>query len=71
MIDSIIGQDVTLSAACAPPGGGRNPVTPRFIRHFSMFSIPSSADFTLKTIFTSICKGCYNSHEYTYIIPII
>eukprot|EP00116_Pleurobrachia_bachei_P000174 sb/3460436/ len=50
-------QDVILAAACAPPGGGRNPVTPRFIRHFSMFSIPSAADFTLKTIFLSITKG--------------
>lgn len=50
-------QDVILSAACAPPGGGRNPVTPRFVRHFSMFAIPSAADFTLKTIFTAICKG--------------
>ena len=57
-------QDMTICAACAPPGGGRNPVTPRFLRHFSMFSIPSSAEHTLKHIFkvmicclSSMCIG--------------
>ena len=44
-------KDVTIAAACAPPGGGRNPVTPRFIRHFAMFSLPSPSEFNLKTIF--------------------
>lgn len=50
-------QDVTICAACAPPGGGRNQVTPRFIRHFSMFSIPAASDHTLQHIFKSILKG--------------
>ncbi|XP_015770017.1 PREDICTED: dynein heavy chain 6, axonemal-like [Acropora digitifera] len=50
-------HDMTICAACAPPGGGRNPVTPRFLRHFSMFSIPSSAEHTLKHIFKSIVTG--------------
>ena len=44
-------QDVTLSAACAPPGGGRNPVTPRLIRHFAMLSIPSPSEHSLKHMF--------------------
>ncbi|XP_013408536.1 dynein heavy chain 6, axonemal [Lingula anatina] len=50
-------QDVIICAACAPPGGGRNPVTPRFIRHFSMFTIPTPAEHTLKHMFKAILTG--------------
>lgn len=45
------GQDVTIASACAPPGGGRNPVTPRFIRHFSMLCLPMPSEHSLKQIF--------------------
>uniref|UniRef100_A0A6I8NCS1 Dynein axonemal heavy chain 6 n=1 Tax=Ornithorhynchus anatinus TaxID=9258 RepID=A0A6I8NCS1_ORNAN len=44
-------QEVTIAAACAPPGGGRNPVTPRFIRHFSMLCLPTPSEQSLKQIF--------------------
>ncbi|KAL4640265.1 dynein heavy chain 6, axonemal [Arapaima gigas] len=50
-------QDVTISAACAPPGGGRNPVTPRFIRHFSMLCLPMPSEHCLKQIFKAILSG--------------
>ena len=53
-------HDVVISAACAPPGGGRNPLTPRFVRHFSMFLIPSPSDSALKTIFKAIMTGFLN-----------
>ncbi|XP_050078309.1 dynein axonemal heavy chain 6 [Anopheles maculipalpis] len=52
--------DVTLGAACAPPGGGRNVLTARFIRHFALFSFPSPNSDTLKTIFKAILAGFLN-----------
>ncbi|XP_047430741.1 dynein axonemal heavy chain 6 [Mugil cephalus] len=50
-------QEMTIAAACAPPGGGRNPVTPRFIRHFSMLCLPTPSDHSLKQIFKAILTG--------------
>uniref|UniRef100_A0A182FSK0 AAA+ ATPase domain-containing protein n=1 Tax=Anopheles albimanus TaxID=7167 RepID=A0A182FSK0_ANOAL len=52
--------DVTLGAACAPPGGGRNVLSPRFIRHFALFSLPSPSSDTLKTIFKGLLGGFLN-----------
>ncbi|KAH3860157.1 hypothetical protein DPMN_023048 [Dreissena polymorpha] len=50
-------HDVTLAAACAPPGGGRNNVTPRLIRHFAMLTIPSPSEHSLKHMFMQILAG--------------
>ena len=44
-------KDVTICSACAPPGGGRNPITPRMLRHFAMFCLPSPSEVSLKAIF--------------------
>ncbi|KAG7313007.1 hypothetical protein JYU34_000084 [Plutella xylostella] len=49
--------DVSLCCACAPPGGGRQPLCARFVRHYAMLNIsPPSAD-ALHTIFKAILKG--------------
>uniref|UniRef100_A0A8C3ADL9 Dynein axonemal heavy chain 6 n=1 Tax=Cyclopterus lumpus TaxID=8103 RepID=A0A8C3ADL9_CYCLU len=50
-------QEMTIAAACAPPGGGRNHVTPRFIRHFSMLCLPTPSEHSLKQIFKAILSG--------------
>ncbi|XP_061490002.1 dynein axonemal heavy chain 6 isoform X2 [Rhineura floridana] len=50
-------HDVTIASACAPPGGGRNPVTPRFMRHFAMLCLPTPSEHSLKQIFEAILKG--------------
>ncbi|KAI4494191.1 hypothetical protein M0802_009060 [Mischocyttarus mexicanus] len=50
-------EDVVITAACAPPGGGRNPLTPRFVRHFAMLFIPAPTEESLKSIFRAIMRG--------------
>ncbi|CAH8818864.1 unnamed protein product, partial [Schistosoma curassoni] len=47
-------QNMILCSACGPPGGGRNSITSRLIRHFALFVIPSPSEISLKQIFSSI-----------------
>ncbi|KAJ1563200.1 Dynein heavy chain 6, axonemal [Cladochytrium tenue] len=49
--------DIELVSCCAPPGGGRNNVTPRFLRHFNLLNIPSASDYSLARIFRAIVEG--------------
>ncbi|ORZ39411.1 dynein heavy chain and region D6 of dynein motor-domain-containing protein [Catenaria anguillulae PL171] len=50
-------EDVSLLSACAPPGGGRNQVTPRLIRHFNVLNVPMPSDASLARIFKNILDG--------------
>ncbi|KXZ49087.1 hypothetical protein GPECTOR_23g2 [Gonium pectorale] len=47
-------DDVHFVAAMGPPGGGRNPITPRYARHFNLVSIVDFDDATLNHIFSTI-----------------
>ncbi|XP_065826535.1 dynein axonemal heavy chain 3-like isoform X2 [Oscarella lobularis] len=46
--------DVVFISAMGPPGGGRNDITGRMTRHFSVIGIESFDDGTMTKIFTSI-----------------
>ncbi|KAJ3087451.1 Dynein heavy chain 1, axonemal [Quaeritorhiza haematococci] len=46
--------DIGFVSAMGPPGGGRNPVTQRFTRHFNLLSFVEMDDPSLTRIFTTI-----------------
>ena len=50
-------KDTKFICACAPPGGGRNAVTPRLFRHFNMIWIPDLSSRSMELIFSSILRG--------------
>ena len=49
--------DVLLSGAMGPPGGGRNRVTNRLLRHFNHVSFPEIDDDNMKIIFTTMLES--------------
>ena len=50
-------SDVLLFVAAAPPGGGRAPITQRFVRHFNVLCLQPASDTALTLIFSSILNG--------------
>uniref|UniRef100_A0A8C5PZV6 AAA+ ATPase domain-containing protein n=1 Tax=Leptobrachium leishanense TaxID=445787 RepID=A0A8C5PZV6_9ANUR len=44
-------QDVSLIAACAPPGGGRNEINPRLLKHFCVIVLPHPSVQALQHVF--------------------
>ncbi|GBG29459.1 Dynein heavy chain 1, axonemal [Hondaea fermentalgiana] len=50
-------EDTMIMVAAAPPGGGRNPVTPRFKRHFNILCMRPASSKTMQHIFKAILGG--------------
>ena len=46
--------DVQICSAMGPPGGGRNPITQRFVRHFNLLGLTPFDEDSLKRIYTTI-----------------
>ena len=49
--------DVCAVAACGPPGGGRNSLTPRYVRHHTVVAMTQPSAEAMKRIFLSIVDG--------------
>ncbi|XP_049589438.1 dynein axonemal heavy chain 1 [Syngnathus scovelli] len=52
--------DINFACAMGPPGGGRNPITPRFTRHFSFLSFTELEDASMTKIFSTILGSWMN-----------
>ncbi|XP_067934548.1 dynein axonemal heavy chain 3-like [Watersipora subatra] len=52
--------DIIMVAAMGPPGGGRNSITARFMRHFNVVSFDSFDEETMRNIFNPICDWHFN-----------
>jgi hypothetical protein len=56
--------DTVLVAAMGPPGGGRNHVTPRFLRHFNLMCFAEFDDGTLVRIFSTIVEWYLTTNKF-------
>lgn len=54
--------DINFVASMGPPGGGRNPVTPRFLRHFNHLSFTELEDESKHRIFATILRSWIASY---------
>ncbi|DBA04478.1 TPA: LOW QUALITY PROTEIN: hypothetical protein N0F65_010074 [Lagenidium giganteum] len=56
--------DTIVVSAMGPPGGGRNNVTPRLLRHFNLLCFSEFDDGTLLRIFTTIVGWYFGTNSF-------
>eukprot|EP00614_Pseudopedinella_elastica_P018404 CAMPEP_0172648382 /NCGR_PEP_ID=MMETSP1068-20121228/241239_1 /TAXON_ID=35684 /ORGANISM="Pseudopedinella elastica, Strain CCMP716" /LENGTH=2530 /DNA_ID=CAMNT_0013462701 /DNA_START=4 /DNA_END=7593 /DNA_ORIENTATION=- len=56
--------DCVLVSAMGPPGGGRNQITPRLMRHFNFLCLEDFNNATLELIFETITTWYFDSNKF-------
>lgn len=65
--------DLVFVTAMGPPGGGKNPITPRYLRHFNIIAINNFDESVLLRIFTKLMtwhvkKGGFGSSDVSRVL---
>ncbi|RHY56775.1 hypothetical protein DYB38_003577, partial [Aphanomyces astaci] len=54
-------SDTVITAAAGHPGGGRQALSQRFMKHFTVFSLPAGNDDAMRVIFSAVVLGHLNA----------
>jgi dynein heavy chain len=68
--------DINFLSAMGPPGGGRNPVTARLLRHFNYVAFTEMEDPSKRKIFTIIFKcwmgtSCMSDFSHLFVLLVV